>query len=97
MPEKLETHTQWDDADKQLHREKQLPATEAKQGHTGRRVLTVLLVALFLAVVVWVMADVIGGGRQGTPQASAPVPAPSQTEGTTAAPKPTTTPSTQPQ
>ncbi|MGY5807326.1 hypothetical protein ACXHXG_06400 [Rhizobium sp. LEGMi198b] len=57
MPRKLETHTHWEDSDRRLHEEKELPATEAKQGHMGGRVLAVLLVALALTAVVWALVE----------------------------------------
>ncbi|MDL2400200.1 hypothetical protein [Rhizobium mayense] len=57
MPQKLETHTHWEDSDQRLHEEKELPATEAKQGHMGRRVLAVLIIALALTAIVWALAE----------------------------------------
>jgi ferric-dicitrate binding protein FerR (iron transport regulator) len=61
MPRKLETHTHWEDSDHRLHEEKELPATEAKQGRMGRRVLAVLIIALALTAIVWALAEMWSG------------------------------------
>ncbi|MBB4567764.1 hypothetical protein [Rhizobium leucaenae] len=82
MPRKLETHTHWENSDQRLHEEKELPATEAKQGHMGRRVLAVLLVALALTAVVWALVELWGSYEASH---TAPVTA---TENQTTAPKP---------
>jgi hypothetical protein len=58
MPRKLETHTHWEDSDHRPHEEKELPATEAKQGRMGRRVLAMLIVALALTAIVWALAEI---------------------------------------
>jgi hypothetical protein len=81
MPRKLETHRHWEDSDRRLHEEKELPATEAKQGRMGRRVLAVLIVALALTAIVWALAEI--WGRQATQ--TAPV---TTTQDQTTAPKP---------
>ncbi|MEF0939851.1 hypothetical protein [Rhizobium sp. BR 362] len=81
MPRKLETHTHWENSDQRLHEEKELPATEAKQGHMGRRVLAVLLVALALTAIVWALVEL--WGRETAPTGPA-----TTTQDQTAAPKP---------
>ncbi|MBB5576773.1 MULTISPECIES: hypothetical protein [Rhizobium] len=94
MPRKLETHTRWEDSDHRLHEEKELPATEAKQGHMGRRVLAVLLVALALTAIVWALAELWGGKpTQTTPVTTTPV----TTQDQTATPKPPAQGNSQPQ
>ncbi len=61
MAQKLETHTRLEDADHRLHKEKELPAVEARQGRLGRRVLAVLVIGLVLAAIAWAFADMAGG------------------------------------
>jgi ferric-dicitrate binding protein FerR (iron transport regulator) len=90
MPRKLETHTHWEDSDHRLHEEKELPATEAKQGRMGRRVLAMLIVALALTAIVWALAEIWGGQTTQT----APVTA---TQDQTAPPKPPVQGNSQPQ
>jgi hypothetical protein len=61
MAQSMDTHTRWERADHRMHREKELPATRAKQGRTGRRILTVLIAALVLAFIVWIPVEIWGG------------------------------------
>lgn len=63
MAQHMDTHTEWESADHRVHRERQLSAGRAKQGRTGRRILTVLIAALVLAFIVWIPVE-IWGGRQ---------------------------------
>ncbi|KAA0699125.1 hypothetical protein DTW90_06695 [Neorhizobium sp. P12A] len=69
----METHTEWEKVDNRLHSEQELPATKAKQGRTGRRVLTVLITALVLAFIVWVPVEIWSShaAKKAAPQPSA--------------------------
>jgi len=53
--------TRWEKSDGKLHEEEQISPVKAKQGRTGRRVLTVLIVALVLAFIVWIPVEIWGG------------------------------------
>jgi len=55
----------WEKADRKLHAEEQISSVDAKQGRTGSRILTILIVALILAFVVWIPVE-IWGKRQAT-------------------------------
>ncbi|ANL44975.1 hypothetical protein AMC87_CH00230 [Rhizobium phaseoli] len=55
-----QTETRWEKSDGKLHKEEQIPPVEAKQGRMGYRILTVLLVALILAFVVWIPVEIWG-------------------------------------
>ncbi|MBX4910789.1 MULTISPECIES: hypothetical protein [Rhizobium] len=55
-----QTETRWEKSDGKLHKEQQIPPVEAKQGRMGYRILTVLLVALILAFVVWIPVEIWG-------------------------------------
>ncbi len=70
MAQHMDTHTRWEKADGRLHREDEMPATQARQGRMGRRVLRVLIAALVLAFIVWVPVEIWGNHqeRQVTPQ-----------------------------
>ena len=52
--------TRWEKSDGKLHQEEQISPVKAKQGHTGRRILTVLVVALVLAFIVWIPVEIWG-------------------------------------
>ncbi|MBB3965113.1 MULTISPECIES: hypothetical protein [Rhizobium] len=56
---------EWVKTDGALHEEQQIDPVKAKQGHTGRRILTLLVVALVLAFLVWIPVE-IWGQRQAT-------------------------------
>ena len=43
--------TRWDKSDGKMHVEKQISPVKAKQGRTGTRILTILVVALVLAFI----------------------------------------------
>ncbi|MBX5136288.1 hypothetical protein HJB79_24890 [Rhizobium lentis] len=55
-----QTETRWEKSDGKLHKEQQIPPVKAKQGRMGYRILTVLLVALILAFVVWIPVEIWG-------------------------------------
>jgi cytochrome c-type biogenesis protein CcmH/NrfG len=55
-----QTETRWEQSDGKLHAEEQVSSVKAKQGRTGRRVLTVLVVALVLAFIVWIPVEIWG-------------------------------------
>jgi hypothetical protein len=52
--------TEWEKTDGELHEEQQIEPVKAKQGRTGRRILTLLIVALVLAFVVWIPVEIWG-------------------------------------
>jgi hypothetical protein len=79
MAQHMDTHTRWEKADNRLHREEEIPAVEAKQGLTGRRVLTVLIAALVLAFIVWVPVEIWGSNKA---EEAAPPPAAQSQTGT---------------
>jgi len=56
------TETRWED-DGKLHAEEQFSPVEAKQGRTGKRILTVLIAALVLAFIVWIPVEIWGEKR----------------------------------
>jgi cytoskeletal protein RodZ len=96
--------TRWEKSDRKLHREEQIPSVKAKQGRTGYRILTVLIVALVLAFVVWIPVEIWGRreasevapqqpGQQLQSQQPAPAPAPTLQNGNAV---PTETPNTAP-
>lgn len=82
MATHMEMKTQWEN-DGRRHTEEQLPAVEAKQGNTGRRVLTVLIAALVLAFIVWIPVEIWGSNKADD---AAPA-STSQTQVPTATPK----------
>lgn len=59
MATQMEMKTRWEN-DGRHHVEKELPAVDARQGHMGRRVLTVLIAALVLAFIVWIPVELWG-------------------------------------
>jgi TRAP-type C4-dicarboxylate transport system permease small subunit len=61
MARHVETETQWAAAARRLHRVRALPSKAAKRARGGLRVLTVLLVALVLAFIVWIPVELWGG------------------------------------
>ena len=69
MARHVETETQWAAAVRQLHRVRALPSKAAKRARGGLRVLTVLLVALVLAFIVWIPVE-LWGGRTGAEDAA---------------------------
>jgi hypothetical protein len=89
MAQQMDTHTRWENADNRLHREEELPATKAKQGRTGRRILTVLVAALVLAFIVWVPVEIWGSHKE---EQASPPPAQSQVTPSTAPNKTPETP-----
>jgi len=52
--------TRWEKSDGKLHEEEQISPVKAKQGRTGKRILTVLVVALVLAFIVWIPVEIWG-------------------------------------
>ncbi|MBB2674094.1 UNVERIFIED_ORG: cytoskeletal protein RodZ [Rhizobium etli] len=99
-----QTETRWEKSDGKLHKEEQIPPVKAKQGRTGYRILTVLLVALILAFVVWIPVEIWGNreadevapqqpGQQLQQQQSDAAPAPTQQNSNAV---PTETPATAP-
>ncbi|TCL71980.1 hypothetical protein [Rhizobium sp. BK251] len=50
----------WEESDYKLHEEQQITARQARQGRFGHRVLTVLIVALVLAFIVWIPVELWG-------------------------------------
>jgi cytochrome c-type biogenesis protein CcmH/NrfG len=89
MAQQMHTETRWENEDKKLHREEELPATKARQGRTGRRILTVLVVALILAFIVWVPVEIWGSHEA---EQAAPPPAQNQIQQSTAPNKTPETP-----
>ncbi|MBB3355097.1 cytoskeletal protein RodZ [Rhizobium sp. BK049] len=98
-----QTETRWEKSDGKLHKEQQIPPVKAKQGRMGYRILTVLLVALILAFVVWIPVEIWGRreanevapqqpGQQLQQQQSDAAPAPTMQNGK----GPTETPATAP-
>lgn len=85
----MHTETRWENEDRKLHREQELPAIKAKQGRTGRRILTVLVVALVLAFIVWIPVEIWGSH-----QAEQAVPTPPTQGQTTTNTLPNKTPET---
>lgn len=59
MATDMEMKARWE-GDGRRHIEKELPATKARQGSTGRRILTVLVSALVLAFIVWIPVEIWG-------------------------------------
>lgn len=55
-----QTETRWEKSDGKLHKEEMIPPVKARQGRTGYRILTVLIVALVLAFVVWIPVEIWG-------------------------------------
>jgi cytoskeletal protein RodZ len=97
-----QTETRWEKSDGKLHKEEQIPPVKARQGRMGYRILTVLIVALVLAFVVWIPVE-IWGNREADEvapqqpgqqlQSQQPAPAPTPQNGTAV---PTGTPNTTP-
>src|ERR1700712_1737856 len=83
MATSLETTTRFEQSDGRQHLEEQLPAGDAKQGRSGRRVLTVLVAALVLAFIVWIPVEIWGNNKA---ELAAPQPA-AQGQNPTATPK----------
>ncbi|NEK14645.1 hypothetical protein [Rhizobium leguminosarum] len=92
-----QTETRWEKSDGKLHKEELIPPVKARQGRTGYRILTVLIVALVLAFVVWIPVEIWGNreanevapqqpGQQLQSQQPAPAPAPALTETPNTAP-----------
>lgn len=54
------TETRWEESDNRLHEEKELTPTEARQGNWGSRILTILVVALVLAFILWIPVEIWG-------------------------------------
>ncbi|MDM9626935.1 hypothetical protein QTL95_13595 [Rhizobium sp. S152] len=52
--------TRWEKSDGKMHVEEEISPVKAKQGRTGRRILTLLIVALVLAFVVWIPVEIWG-------------------------------------
>lgn len=50
----------WEESDYKLHEEDEITARHARQGRFGYRVLTVLIVALVLAFIVWIPVELWG-------------------------------------
>ncbi|MDU0308231.1 MULTISPECIES: hypothetical protein [Rhizobium] len=99
-----QTETRWEKSDGKLHKEQQIPPVKARQGRMGYRILTVLIVALVLAFVVWIPVEIWGNreadevapqqpGQQLQSQQPAPAPAPALQNGTAV---PTEPPNTTP-
>ncbi|MEI1250293.1 hypothetical protein [Rhizobium aouanii] len=99
-----QTETRWEKSDGKLHKEEQIPPVKARQGRMGYRILTVLIVALVLAFVVWIPVEIWGNreaeevapqqpGEQLQSQQPSPAPAPALQNGTAV---PTETPNITP-
>jgi hypothetical protein len=54
------TETRWEKSDQKLHAEEQISPVKARQGRTGRRLLTVLVAALVLAFLIWIPVEIWG-------------------------------------
>jgi hypothetical protein len=54
------TETRWEKSDQKLHAEEQISPVKARQGRTGRRILTVLVAALVLAFLIWIPVEIWG-------------------------------------
>jgi flagellar biosynthesis/type III secretory pathway M-ring protein FliF/YscJ len=89
MAHQMHTETRWENEDQKLHMEKELPAVKARQGRTGRRVLTILVTALILAFIVWIPVEIWGSHKA---EEAAPPPAQSQITPSTAPNKTLETP-----
>jgi len=50
--------TRWEKSDRKLHAEEQISPVKARQGRMGYRILTVLIVALVLALLVWIPVEI---------------------------------------
>ena len=50
----------WENSDRKLHAEEQISPLKARQGRMGYRILTVLIVALVLAFLVWIPVEIWG-------------------------------------
>jgi len=72
MTKPMGTETRFEQSDGKLHVESELPETKAKQGRSGRRVLTVLVAALVLAFIVWIPVEIWGDKKGEQMQPSAP-------------------------
>jgi hypothetical protein len=81
----VQSDDHWEKSHNEVHRDVTLPETKAKQGHHGRRVLTVLISALLLAFIVWIPIEIWGKYMSGQ---ATPEPAQNQIQTTT--PKPST-------
>ncbi len=55
-----EMERRWEKSDGKMHVEDQITPVAARQGHTGSRILTILIVALILAFVVWIPVEIWG-------------------------------------
>ncbi|TAU33936.1 hypothetical protein ELI20_24200 [Rhizobium ruizarguesonis] len=95
-----QTETRWEKSDGKLHKEELIPLVKARQGRTGYRILTVLIVALVLAFVVWIPVEIWGkreanevAPQQPGQQQPAPAAAPALQNGTAV---PTETPNSTP-
>ncbi len=53
----------WQQPDGNSTLDGELPATKARQGRAGRRVLTVLVAALVLAFIVWIPVEIWGAKK----------------------------------
>jgi flagellar biosynthesis/type III secretory pathway M-ring protein FliF/YscJ len=83
MATSMETKTRFEPSDGRRHVEDELPAVGARQGRSGRRVLTVLVAALVLAFIVWIPVEIWGSNKA---EQAAPQPA-AQSQVPTATPK----------
>ncbi|CDM55934.1 MULTISPECIES: hypothetical protein [Rhizobium] len=99
-----QTETRWEQSDGKLHAEETISPVKAKQGRMGTRILTVLIVALMLAFIVWIPVEIWGKkesaevapqqpGQQLQSQQPSPAPSPSLQNGKAV---PTETPSQPP-
>lgn len=52
--------TRWERSDRKLHAEERISPAKARQGRAGYRILTVLIVALVLAFLVWIPVAIWG-------------------------------------
>lgn len=58
-----------------------IPTDKARQGHWGRHVLVILVVALLLTAIVWVAVGIFGEADDSdAPRATSAVTAPSETQ-----------------
>lgn len=77
MATQMENGTRFEQSDGRPHREEQTTTTAARQGRSGRRVLTVLVAALVLAFIVWIPVEIWGSNKA---EQAAPTQPPAQSQ-----------------
>ncbi|WP_337270586.1 hypothetical protein [Oryzifoliimicrobium ureilyticus] len=63
MATQMESHVERKE-DGRLHIEQEISPVAAKQGNTGKRILTVLISALVLAFIVWIPVEIWGNKQE---------------------------------